>query len=274
VIPVYNEAGRIADCLRAVAAQVIQPYEVIVVDNNSTDGTAAIARQFPFVRIVRESRQGVVYARRRGFDEACGDVIGSLDADTDIPVDWVRTVQRIFTEPAVNAVTGRVQYRDITLSGVVNGVDLALRRYFAWLYPTAGPTQGANMALRQEAWTRVRTSLCVKQGFHEDMDLAVHLGEAGLGVRLDERLRATLGSRQCALDWAEFRMYAMANPHSYRLHGLRTRSMWGAAATVVVLYPLLRFLHQGYDAERQKFSWVTLLRGELVPRVNPATFVD
>ena len=274
VIPVYNEAERIGDCLRAIAQQIVQPYEVIVVDNNSTDATTAVAARFPFVRLVREPRQGVVYARRRGFDEAHGDIIGSIDADADIPIDWVWTVRQIFAETDAHAVAGMVTYRDIAWSGAVNRVDLMLRRYFARIYPAAGPAQGANMAMGREAWAAVRDSLCVLTGLHEDMDLAVHLGEASLSVRFDERLKASLGSRQCAMDWRSFRAYSMANPYSYRLHGLRAWSMWWAAAIVVALYPVLRALHQGYDTRSQKFSWAQLLRGGLVARVNPATFVD
>jgi cellulose synthase/poly-beta-1,6-N-acetylglucosamine synthase-like glycosyltransferase len=52
VIPVYNEADALAACLEAIAEQTIAPLEVIVVDNNSTDTSAAIAQGFDFVRLV------------------------------------------------------------------------------------------------------------------------------------------------------------------------------------------------------------------------------
>lgn len=274
VIPVYNEADRIGDCLRAIAAQTIRPYEVIVVDNNSTDGTVAVAAQFPFVTLVREPRQGVVYARRRGFDRAQGDVIGSIDADTDVTADWVQTVQEIFHKGDVGALAGTVRYRDIAWAGFISWVDLNLRRYFAWLYPEIMPLQGANMALRRDAWEAVRGELCTLPGIHEDMDLAVHLGELGRGAVFDERLRVTTGSRQCALDWREFWIYAAASPRSYAQHGLRARSMWCAAVLVVPLYPLLCILYRGYDRTRQKFSWLQLLRSDLAAHVNPVTFID
>ena len=53
IIPAWNEAKHIGDCLRSVAAQSLQPDEVIVVDNKSTDDTAKIAASFPFVTVLR-----------------------------------------------------------------------------------------------------------------------------------------------------------------------------------------------------------------------------
>jgi glycosyltransferase involved in cell wall biosynthesis len=59
VIPVFNEQNHISACLEAIAAQTAMPDEVIVVDNNSTDKTVQIAKQFAFVKIIKEKRQGV-----------------------------------------------------------------------------------------------------------------------------------------------------------------------------------------------------------------------
>ncbi|HET6924501.1 MAG TPA: glycosyltransferase family A protein, partial [Candidatus Saccharimonadales bacterium] len=81
VIPVYNEEDHLDACLRSVMAQRIPFDEIVVVDNNSTDKTLWIARTFPNVRIVRETRQGVVHARSTGFDHARGDIIARIDAD-------------------------------------------------------------------------------------------------------------------------------------------------------------------------------------------------
>ncbi len=274
MIPVYNEADTISECLRAVAAQGTKPYEVVVIDNNSTDATAALARQFSFVRVVTEKRQGVVYARRRGFDEARGDIIGSIDADTVVPADWVRTLREAFADDEVHAVAGIVRYRDIAWNRTVNGVDLALRRYFSWAYRGRAPMQGANMAMRRTAWMAVRGCLCTRPGLHEDLDLAVHLGDVGCGAILDERLCVDTSSRQCALDWRSFEVYAAANPRSYGRHGLRVKSMWCAVAVVVALYPLLRILHKGYDEHAQRFSWALVFRGTVATKVNPVTFMD
>ena len=93
VIPVYNEEHHIRACLDAIAAQTVRPDEVIVVDNNSTDRSMEIVQEYPFVRIVREPRQGIVYTRNAGFDAAKCAIIGRIDGDTVLPVNWVARVK-------------------------------------------------------------------------------------------------------------------------------------------------------------------------------------
>jgi glycosyltransferase involved in cell wall biosynthesis len=87
-------------------------YEVIVVDNNSTDGTAAIAAQYG-VPVVTEPQQGVCAARQRGVDCAKGEIIISTDADTTQPADWLRTIDaRFAASDGVVAVAGPCRYQD------------------------------------------------------------------------------------------------------------------------------------------------------------------
>jgi glycosyltransferase involved in cell wall biosynthesis len=115
VIPVYNEEGSLGACLEAIAAQTVRPYEVIIVDNNSSDKSVAIARSFPSVRIIEERRQGVVHARNAGFDAAKGDIIGRIDADTLVAATWVKRLKETFADTRVAAVTGPVGYYDMPL---------------------------------------------------------------------------------------------------------------------------------------------------------------
>lgn len=82
VIPCYNGAEYLRAALDSVAAQTIQPLEVIVVDDGSTDNSVAVAREWnPSVRIVPQKNSGPSVARNRGIDEARGDWIAFLDAD-------------------------------------------------------------------------------------------------------------------------------------------------------------------------------------------------
>ena len=82
IVPVYNEETYLDACLSAIANQTIPPDEVIVVDNGSTDKTRQIAKQYRFIKIVQESRKGVLYARNKGFVLARGDIIARIDAVT------------------------------------------------------------------------------------------------------------------------------------------------------------------------------------------------
>jgi len=107
VIPVYNEEHHILACLLAVQRQTVLPYEVIVVDNNCTDRTISIAKQFSFVKIITQPKQGRGWARSAGFTAAKGDIIGRIDADSRLSPYWAQTVTESFTnDQELQGVTG------------------------------------------------------------------------------------------------------------------------------------------------------------------------
>ncbi len=84
VIPCFNAARWIGATLRSVQAQAWPDLEVIVVDDGSSDGSAALVRErFPQVRLLQQANAGVAAARNRGIDAAQGDWIAFIDAD-----DW------------------------------------------------------------------------------------------------------------------------------------------------------------------------------------------
>jgi glycosyltransferase involved in cell wall biosynthesis len=111
IVPAYNEAAYLGQALDSLLHQDYDgTYEVIVVDNNSRDDTAAIAARYG-VRVVQEPEQGVCAARQRGADCARGEIIISTDADTTQPRNWLRTIDARFAESAeVVAVAGPCRY--------------------------------------------------------------------------------------------------------------------------------------------------------------------
>lgn len=110
IIPAYNEEASIAHCLEALTKQTIaEPFEVIVVDNRSTDATSAIARKFATklnLRVLYEKKQGRGAARATGFAAAKGDFLFSTDADAMVPPEWMESFVEFFMEhPDAAAVT-------------------------------------------------------------------------------------------------------------------------------------------------------------------------
>ena len=115
VIPAYNEEQYLGRCLAALARQTYPAdrFEVIVVDNGSTDTTAEIARRYGGVRVITKPRKGVARARQAGFAAARGAVIASTDADTVVPPFWVARIAEYFrADPALGAVYGPVYWPD------------------------------------------------------------------------------------------------------------------------------------------------------------------
>lgn len=81
VIPTYNGAQFIAEALHSVRAQEYHPTETIVVDDGSTDASAAIIQAFAGVRYIHQHNQGVGAARNTGVRAATGEFIAFLDQD-------------------------------------------------------------------------------------------------------------------------------------------------------------------------------------------------
>ena len=113
VIPAFNEQLTIKACVLAAIHQTVAPLEVIVVDNRSTDDTAAIvhALQYSFPEaniryLVQDAVQGLVPTRNFGLDAAVGDVIGRIDADSVLEPNWVQQVRDTFASGEVAAASG------------------------------------------------------------------------------------------------------------------------------------------------------------------------
>ena len=83
IIPAYNAEAFLARALRSVETQTYSDYEVILIDDGSTDATAEIARSFESVRYFHQPNQYQPVARNRGLREAKGDTVAFLDADDE-----------------------------------------------------------------------------------------------------------------------------------------------------------------------------------------------
>jgi glycosyltransferase involved in cell wall biosynthesis len=83
IIPAYNAEAFLARAIRSVEAQSFRDFEIVVVDDGSTDGTADVAQGFSGVRYVRGSHQGEAGARNLGLEEATGELAAFVDADDE-----------------------------------------------------------------------------------------------------------------------------------------------------------------------------------------------
>jgi glycosyltransferase involved in cell wall biosynthesis len=81
IIPAYNAEKYISQAIESVLAQTYRPLEIVVVDDGSTDGTAAIACSCPAVRCIHQPNQGIATARNTGLATSTGELVAFLDAD-------------------------------------------------------------------------------------------------------------------------------------------------------------------------------------------------
>lgn len=98
MIPAYNAAKSIGDAINSCIHQTIAPHEIIVIDDASTDDTAAIAKNFENVQVISlKNNSGPSAARNAGWAIATGDIIAFLDADDVWLPDKIETLANIFT---------------------------------------------------------------------------------------------------------------------------------------------------------------------------------
>lgn len=116
IIPAYNEEKYIGPCLQSLVWQKTRhSFEVVVVDNNSTDTTKKIARSFKDklnIRVIAEKIQGRGVARWKGFEEATSDFLFSSDADTILPPNWIDDFMKYFKNKKIVAVTSMCNIDD------------------------------------------------------------------------------------------------------------------------------------------------------------------
>lgn len=194
VIPVFNEESNMYDCLRALEKQVVKPHEIIVVDNNSTDQTVAIASRFKGVTIISESKQGLSFGRNTGFEYATGDILARIDADSIVAPDWVKRVEAEFADNEVMAITGFGRNRrGLVTNKTVNVLWNYSYFMFARSYFGVQVVWGANMAVRKSTYIKAKKYLFNDDyRNHEDQDLSMALAASGVTVKLVPTLVASV----------------------------------------------------------------------------------
>lgn len=179
VIPVKNDATLLNRCLLALAKQTLPATEIIVVDNGSTDTSAAVAHECG-ARVVSHPGGGIPAASAAGYDAASGEIIARLDADCLPAATWLETIHReLLQHPDAAAVTGAAHFIDGPRLLRAPLAILYLGSYFLAMRAALGhlPLFGSNLAMRRSAWLEVRDSVHRDDPrVHDDVDLSMHLG--------------------------------------------------------------------------------------------------
>ncbi len=195
VIPAYNEEKYIGACLESLKNQIEKPYEIILVDNNSTDKTVEIAKKFG-IKVLKEEKQGISFARNAGFNATKGDIIARIDADTIAPTDWTARINKDIEIDKKDAVFGPAYYLDLPRRIQISHLPSV---YFFKLIKAILKKHmlfGLNMAMKKELWEKVKSEVCMdNKVIHEDFDLAIHLWKYG-NIEFDQNLRVKTSARR------------------------------------------------------------------------------
>ncbi|MEV0059623.1 glycosyltransferase family 2 protein [Nocardia sp. NPDC050718] len=237
VIPAFDEARGIGATLNAIAAQRDTDFRVVVVDNDSSDGTAGIVRTFaaahpvPVIEVISEAQKGTGAAADTGMRYAIAQGATRLartDADCLPAPDWIERINAGF-DAGLRLISGQliprtdegVSWRDRTIIRVALEVASAFGKVRSgnrdpkYLGPYV-MTPGCNMAITAELYTAAggfpRTAI---EDLHEDRALvnAVRTITTDYGLRRDVRV---YGSNRRVRAWGIRKTLAWYADHRYR----------------------------------------------------------
>ena len=200
VIPAHNEAKGIAECLtHAVENTPAALLEILVVDNASSDDTAAVASRFDKVRVVHEPEKGLTRARQRGLLEAKGEFLAYIDADCHLPDWWFPMAAREFgADPNLVCLSGPYIYLDLPY-WQQKAADLYWGTIARPVAATTGfMTVGGNFIARKEALVAMGGFDRTIEFYGEDTDIARRLSAHGKVKFLPAFAMPTSGRRLAA----------------------------------------------------------------------------
>lgn len=226
VICCHNSAARLPQTLRHLAAQESPgaPWEVVLVDNASTDDTRAAALlcwpvEHPVqLRVVSEPRPGLVHARERGFLEARHELVSFVDDDNWLAPGWIARVAEIFTaHPEVGAAGGLIDA--VSDSPLPDWFETA-KLLYAISHPewpqgditeTRRTLCGAGITIRKKVWEQLKQSdvkllLSGRKGSQltsgEDSELCLAIRLLGWRLWFDHALRILHYMPEGRLQWS------------------------------------------------------------------------
>jgi len=187
VIPAYNEEKYLPLCLESIRNQdYAEEYEVIVVDNASTDNTAKIALDWG-AKVVYESKRSPACARQKGVEAATGEIIAFIDADTQAPACWLSTIlSRFVREPETVVISGPYAYCDAgriakIFSYASSFISIIIDQLFRKAFNKGGAVWGCNFAVRRSALLEVGGFDTSIRFYGEEYELSLRLKRAGKG---------------------------------------------------------------------------------------------
>ena len=184
IIPAYNEEKYIGDCLQSVLLYGQKIFEVIVVNNGSTDKTTEIAEKFlgliQNLKIISEPKKGLPQARNRGIRESSGDIVAYIDADCRLRDSWCDEIINNFNlNNNLVALSGSYKYYDLNFfSNIIARINWWIFTPMAY-YLTGYIIIFGNVAIRREFLLKIGGVREEVVFYGDDTDLAKRLHPHG-----------------------------------------------------------------------------------------------
>lgn len=177
IVPAYNEEKLIGKCLDSLKNQSFpkENYEILVIDNNSTDRTSEIAKKCGVRVVAYKEKQGFSVTKQFGADLASGEIIAFCDADTFHDQNWLHIISDLFRDNNLKIIGGSALPSE---GSFITNALYSIFDLFAQINQVFGNSLiwGFNMAIRKNAFIKVGGfNLNLTSG--EDWDISVRIRE-------------------------------------------------------------------------------------------------
>ncbi len=254
IIPNYNGVATIGACLEALLAADHDDYEVVVVDDGSTDGSVELIRSFPCRLLTQDTRRGASAARNAGAAAARGSFLFFIDADCLVLPDTMTAVERAVREYGAAVVVGGTYTPRAYDPGFFSSFQSTFINHFETKHPD-DPDYIASHAMLIAADT-FRAGGGFPEAFLpiiEDVEFSHRLRRAGYGLRMDPRIlvrhvfnydlgRSLANAYRKSRYWT---LYSLGNRDLMADSGTASRELkinvaaWGVSVLLVLLGLLL-----------------------------------
>ncbi len=283
IIPARNEEKYLGACLESVRAQTFASYEIIVVDNGSTDSTAVIAESMG-VKVVSEPVPGLPRARERGRRAAAGTLLTYLDADMIIPPDYLSVnYEYLLEHPEVAAVSNPYLFYDgdrkiRILSEIYFKRFLPLSFALMKLLKLPIMLMGGNFTVRAGALNMIGGFNSNIDFYGEDVDISKRISKTGKIAFLNRMVTYTSARRYAQQGTFRtfliylinyFTTFFFNRAYSHPLSGLRPVIRWTAFSIILAALVLYGFA----DPKSEIFGH-TIFRINSPGKVIALTFDD
>lgn len=203
IIPAYNEEKYILKAISSISCQSYDNYEVIIIDNASTDSTKSKVLDFFYNQIVTynatqniysckirnidfklatENKQGTNAARELGRKLSSGDIVAFLDADCIVNYDWIRNGVNCFKKENVVAATGAINFYDddnVLRRRLSLFIQKNFYKYISYIlqyFKIGGIILGGNVFIRKQYLSPLNTDLTF---YGDDTNIAIYMMQFG-----------------------------------------------------------------------------------------------
>lgn len=180
IVPAWNAARTLSECLSSIRASLCSGFELIVVDDHSSDGTRDVARRFTDTVVTHAATQGEGASRNSGAASAQGDILIFVDADVMVRGDTFNLITAYFqSHPHIVALTGRLAVEHPHPHFFSQYKNLYMHYIFGLLPTEVGFLYGSIHAIRAAAFVPY------PEGMQYGTDTAAGMTYRSRGGRID-----------------------------------------------------------------------------------------